>query len=89
MGSDRETIEAMQRLTAKLKGQTMRDNTADRLGAGMGLIAALSFWLVFFAGWLTHLYVCFTEDRWGFLVAGALVFPIGIIHGWGRWLGAW
>lgn len=41
------------------------------------------------AGWLNHLYVCFNEELWGFLIAGAIFFPIGIIHGWGLWLGFW
>jgi hypothetical protein len=40
-----------------------------------------------FAGWCQHLYTCFNEKLWGFLVAGALFVPIGIIHGWGIWLG--
>ena len=45
--------------------------------------------LVAFAGWCQHLYTCFNEGLWGFLVAGAFFFPIGIIHGWGIWLGFW
>jgi hypothetical protein len=40
-------------------------------------------------GWITHLYTCFTQHEWGFLIAGALFFPIGVIHGWGIWLGVW
>jgi len=41
------------------------------------------------AGWITHLYVCFTQNEWGFLIAGAIFFPIGVIHGWGSWFGFW
>lgn len=41
------------------------------------------------AGWITHLYVCFTQNEWGFLIAGAIFFPIGVIHGWGVWFGMW
>jgi hypothetical protein len=52
--------------------------------AGCGLVG-----LVCFAGWLTHLVVCFSEDKWGFLIAGAIFFPVGIIHGIGRWFGFW
>ena len=26
---------------------------------------------------------------WGFLLAGAVMFPIGIIHGLGIWIGVW
>ena len=41
------------------------------------------------AGWFQHLYTCFTLEKWGFLVAGALFFPVAVIHGWGLWLGLW
>jgi len=49
----------------------------------LGLIVAVV------GGWLQHLYTCFTTEAWGFLIAGALFFPIGIIHGWGIWFGIW
>lgn len=39
--------------------------------------------VVTIAGWANHLLVCFNDERWGFLIAGALFFPIGVIHGWG------
>ena len=39
--------------------------------------------------WVTHVVVCIREGEWGFLIAGALCFPIGIIHGWGIWFGWW
>lgn len=42
-----------------------------------------------FAAWITHLYVCFTAAKWGFLIAGAIFFPVAIIHGFGVWLGVW
>jgi hypothetical protein len=41
------------------------------------------------AAWLTHVISCLAVGKWGFLIAGALFFPIGIIHGIGIWLGAW
>jgi hypothetical protein len=37
--------------------------------------------------WFTHIIVSLVEGWWGFLVAGALFFPIGIIHGIGLWFG--
>lgn len=40
-----------------------------------------------FAGWLTHIVFCLQHGRWGFLIAGAIAFPIGVIHGWGLWFG--
>lgn len=51
------------------------------------LLGAL-FYLVLFAAWVTHVLTCLSTGAWGFLVAGALVFPIGIIHGIGLWFGA-
>jgi len=41
------------------------------------------------AAWLTHVVVCLIAGKWGFLIAGALMFPIAIIHGTGIWFGAW
>jgi hypothetical protein len=39
--------------------------------------------------WLTHVVTCISDDRWGMLIAGGLVFPVGIIHGIGIWFGFW
>jgi len=33
-------------------------------------------WLCFFA-WLTHIFTCFAEGMWGFLLVGAIFFPFG------------
>lgn len=56
---------------------------------GSGAIFGIGFMLLCFAGWLQHLYTCFTEGLYGFLIAGAIFFPIAIVHGWGIWLGFW
>ena len=53
----------------------------DYIGLFLGLGA--------FAGWATHVFTCLATGAWGFLVAGALFFPIGIIHGIGVWFNAW
>ncbi len=50
---------------------------------------SLGTFMAVFSGWLTHLYICFTVGAWGFLIAGAIFFPIGVVHGWGLWLGIW
>jgi len=55
----------------------------------MGAFFGLIFGLLAFAGWLQHLFTCFTFKLWGFLIAGAIFFPIGVIHGWGIWAGFW
>lgn len=39
--------------------------------------------------WLTHVVVCLKAGAWGFLIAGAIFFPIGIVHGIGLWFGVW
>jgi hypothetical protein len=44
-------------------------------------------WVV--AAWATHLMICFSDDRWGFLIAGAVFFPVAVAHGTGAWFGAW
>jgi len=31
--------------------------------------------------WFFHIFTCFEEGFWGFLIAGAMFFPIGILHG--------
>jgi hypothetical protein len=42
-------------------------------------------WVI--ASWITHIVVCLKTASWGFLIAGAIVFPIAWIHGTGIWLG--
>ena len=50
---------------------------------GLGLVA----WLI--AAWITHVVVCLKTASWGFLIAGAIMFPIAWVHGTGAWFGAW
>lgn len=42
-----------------------------------------------FAAWLTHIVDCFQDGEWGFLLVGALFFPLAVIHGIGLWFGLW
>lgn len=58
-------------------------------GGLVGLMLVIGFIAVNVAAWVQHLYTCFTTESWGFLVAGAIFFPIGVIHGWGIWFGLW
>jgi hypothetical protein len=37
------------------------------------------------AAWITHIVICLQTAAWGFLIAGAIVFPIAWIHGTGVW----
>lgn len=50
---------------------------------------AVFLFVACFGAWAQHLYTCFTENRWGILIAGAIFFPVGIVHGWGIWFGFW
>lgn len=54
-----------------------------------GCVVALLLFGVSAAGWINHLLVCIAEERWVFLGVGALLWPIGIIHGIGRFFGWW
>lgn len=46
------------------------------------LIAA---WIVL--AWLTHVIVSIQTSKWLLLIAGAIVFPVGCVHGTGIWFG--
>jgi len=65
------------------KGQGM---TAYRWIA-IGLVLALAVGSV--VAWFTHVIVCIKTASYLFLIAGALLVPIGVIHGVGIWIGAW
>lgn len=55
------------------------DTTIDML-----MVLLFVVWLV--ASWLTHVIVCIKTASWGFLIVGAIVFPIACIHGTGIWI---
>lgn len=58
-----------------------QNGSADVIGFGVVV------WVI--ASWITHIIVCLGAGKWGFLIAGALFFPIAVIHGTGVWFGAW
>jgi len=49
----------------------------------MGIIIGIAA----IAAWLTHVITCLGVGAWGYLVAGAIFFPVAIIHGVMIWLG--
>jgi len=61
----------------------------EKIAGGLGCLFQGALALAVFAGWCQHVYTCFNEHYWGFLIAGAIFFPIAIIHGWGIWFGWW
>jgi hypothetical protein len=69
------------------------ETTTERLRRLAALTLAGLFTMIFglggVAAWSTHIYVCFNNGQWGFLVAGALFFPVAVIHGIGIWFGWW
>lgn len=52
---------------------------SDLLGIGVVI------WAV--TAWLTHVVVSIQSASWLLLLAGAIVFPVGCIHGTGVWFG--
>ncbi|AEX65717.1 hypothetical protein DIBBI_gp49 [Xanthomonas phage vB_XveM_DIBBI] len=44
--------------------------------------------IVCVAAWITHVGTCLADHAWGFLIAGAIMFPVAIFHGIGIWFGA-
>jgi hypothetical protein len=45
--------------------------------------------LIAFSAWMTHVVTTIKDGRFLLLLCGAVMFPIGVIHGWGIWLGFW
>lgn len=48
-------------------------------------VFTIAFIIVPVAAWFNHIIYCFSHEAWGFLVAGAIFFPIGIFHGIYLW----
>ena len=57
------------------------------VGAGTAL-GCLLFWVAMVAAWITHVVYCITHTAWLLLIAGGIVFPVGVIHGVMLWFGA-
>jgi hypothetical protein len=54
---------------------------------GKRVMAALVFWVAVLAGWLTHIVVAIQAKAWVFMIVGALLSPVAVVHGWSVWLG--
>jgi hypothetical protein len=61
----------------------------DQTLGGFVMDSLLSLGLVVWVGlaWLTHVIVCISTSKWVFLLAGAIFFPVGCVHGTGVWFG--
>lgn len=58
----------------------------NKLLAGLGL-GYLAIVIACLAAWVTHVVICIKTASWLFLIAGALLAPIGVVHGIGVWFG--
>jgi hypothetical protein len=59
------------------------------MGEEMNYFFGFAFVAWMLGSWLTHVIVCINQSEWFFLIAGALFFPIALIHGTGVWFGVW
>ena len=60
-----------------------------RVWSNVVALTGLSLVAYCLAAWITHIVVCLKTASWGFLIAGAIMAPVGIVHGTGVWLGFW
>ena len=51
----------------------------------LGVLNITLLFIVCSTAWVTHVLVCLSKEAWGFLITGAIMFPIAIIHGVGIW----
>lgn len=53
------------------------------------IVCMIPLALISVAAWVTHVVNCIQDEAWLFLIAGAIAFPIAIVHGVGIWFGVW
>lgn len=56
-------------------------------GKNLFFLVIILFWAL--ASWVTHVVVCIQNNKWEFLIAGAIAAPVGWVHGTGVWFGVW
>lgn len=71
----------------KMNYGTAKTRESQRGSETIGAIIRLAIIVICVASWFTHIIHCLSEEAWGFLIAGAIMFPIAIIHGIGLWFG--
>ena len=62
------------------------------IGEPIGFSTAATFRLTalfIYSAWLTSIVFCAANDHRPLLIAAAVFFPIGVVHGVGLWLGDW
>ena len=53
----------------------------------MQAFLVMGFALAWCSAWLTHVVTCILQHEWLFMIVGALIAPIGVVHGVMIWLG--
>ncbi|MBV9996916.1 MAG: hypothetical protein JO127_17065 [Caulobacteraceae bacterium] len=94
-GRRREGLGDTERLALATTSSPVRPPTAAPESAGRGpRLSPVLFGLWWIAcvatpvgAWITHIVWSIDHNRWGMLIAGGIVVPIGIIHGLGLWFG--
>ena len=62
---------------------------AKNKSSGLGILFLFVSIIASISAWMTHVITCIETEQWGFLIAGAIAAPVGIVHGVGIWFGAW
>jgi hypothetical protein len=53
------------------------------------LLSLSMIWLLIYSAWLTSIVFCSVNSLRPLLIAAAVFFPIGVVHGIGVWFGGW
>jgi hypothetical protein len=53
------------------------------------LLTLATAWFFIYAAWLTSIVFCSANSLRPLLIAAALFFPVGVVHGIGVWFGGW
>ncbi len=53
----------------------------------LGFLGTIAFVGTLIGTWLTHIIVCLLQGKYMLLIAGAIIAPVGMIHGCGIWFG--
>lgn len=54
---------------------------------GLLVFVPVAIWFAIIGGWLTHIVVSIMAKAWLFMIVGALLAPVAVVHGWATWLG--
>ncbi|WP_312405277.1 hypothetical protein [Rhizobium sp.] len=66
----------------------MKSADAGVIAGLLTSIAGLMAFAFTVAAWVTHVIACIKAGAWILLALGCIVAPVGVIHGFGLWLGA-